>query len=143
MFGFTSGKPSKKRAVSKSARARLYQEVLEAEGYRPEVDEDGDLLFKAEGLTYVLVVGDDHEYFYLVLPHIWEIEDPAERANAVRTAHDLTSQIKVAKIFCDKKGVHCSVEMFIRDPKDVQPVLSRLVMSLQLARMEFTKKMQG
>ena len=46
----------------------MYVSFLLEEGYRPEVDQDGDVVFKREGRTYFIAVNaEDPGFFQLVL----------------------------------------------------------------------------
>lgn len=54
--------------MSKKERARAYVDFLAAEGYRPQMDEDGDVIFKSEGLTFVIITEEEeflHELQFL------------------------------------------------------------------------------
>ena len=129
--------------MSESSRTEAYREFLEEEGYRPKVDEDGDLIFKAEGLTFVLFAADEDETFFkLALPNIWSVEDAAEKAKAVRAAHDITRDVKVAKVYVTKRrSVWCSVEAFFGEQDDFRPVFTRSISAMRTAVREFAEKM--
>jgi hypothetical protein len=50
----------------------LYMAYLSAEGYKPEVNGEGDVKFKKEGLTYYITNNSpDAEFFQIVLPDIY------------------------------------------------------------------------
>ena len=58
-------------------------DFLQEEGYRPSQDEDGDIVFKHEAVTYLLFVEEeDTNYFRLVYPAFWEISTPDEEEKA-------------------------------------------------------------
>ena len=62
-----------------SGPAELYMDFLSGEGYRPTIDNDGDVVFKVEGgLYYIDVDADDAVYFRVVYPNFWSIENPDE-----------------------------------------------------------------
>ena len=60
-------------------KAELYFNYLKEEGFLPRVDDDGDVVFKREGGTYFLKADEeDKQYFQLVFPAFWKLEDPGE-----------------------------------------------------------------
>lgn len=62
-------------------------EFLTVEGFRPFIDEDGDVLFKFEGSTYGVLVGHgDPSFLNLMYLPFWTLDDAAERARAQEAA---------------------------------------------------------
>ncbi len=90
------------------------KDYLEAEGYRPKYDEDGDLMFKAEGKTlFIDSTPNDEPFIRIMLPNIWEIESEAERLQAYRCASEVTMGIKSAKAYVNvHNNVHVTFESF-------------------------------
>jgi len=104
------------------------QGVLTEEGFRPDIDEDGDLIFKYEGNVFFIELDEDDDSFVkLVLPNFWEIESEAEREAACKAALDATAQIKVAKVFPIENQMFSSAELFLPSEESLVPVLSRLL----------------
>ncbi|WP_320172386.1 hypothetical protein [Maridesulfovibrio sp.] len=102
--------------------------VLAEEGFRPEVDEDGDLLFKYEGSTYFIDTEDDDKYFIkIVLPNFWEIESEEERNLASKVALETTASVKAAKVFPVNDDMWAAVEFFLPNEEALAPILSRLL----------------
>jgi hypothetical protein len=57
----------------------IYLDFLSKEGYRPRINEDGDIDFKHEGTEYTVeIIEDDSQYFRLCCA-IWPIEGAEER----------------------------------------------------------------
>jgi hypothetical protein len=121
----------------------LYMEALAEEGYRPKLDEDGDIVFKAEGRTlYIRMYPDDTEYFQLVLPNFWKIESDEEREMALVAANHATRITKVAKVFVTKANTCASIEAFLPDPSLFIKIINRSVAALRNGAEHFAEKMQ-
>jgi hypothetical protein len=100
--------------VSKELQIQAMQDHLRHEGYFPNVDEDGDLVFKAEGRTYVIIADeDDLQFFRMVLPNFWSIDSPEERLQVERAALQVTADVKVAKIFPVEDNTFASMRKFV------------------------------
>jgi len=94
-------------------RAKLFQRFLEEEGYRPTIDNDGDIVFKHEGGTFIILVrGEDDEYFILLYPNFWEIESDEELERAYLACNTANREQKVAKVWVreDRKNVNATLE---------------------------------
>lgn len=124
-------------------KAELFRAYLQAEGYVPRIDEDGDVVFKAEGLTYILFgAEDDPEYFRLAIPNFWPIEDDEERLRVLVAAAAVTAQMKVAKVQVIRDNVWASVEMFVDPIENFTRVFPRSLRTLQATVREFREAMQ-
>jgi hypothetical protein len=121
----------------------LYMETLAEEGFRPKIDDDGDIVFKAEGRTlYIRLYPDDTEYLQLVLPNFWKIESDEERVCATIAANHATRVTKVAKVFVTKNNTCASIEMFLPVPELFVKILSRSVAALGNGAEHFIEKMR-
>ncbi|MEW8977035.1 MAG: hypothetical protein AB2385_01410 [Symbiobacterium sp.] len=113
-------------------KAEMYLNFLKEEGYVPRYDEDGDIVFKVEGLSYLLFASEDDEpYFRLALPFFWKIESPEEHQRALAAACRVNAEIKVVKVYPVEDKVWASVEMLFSPPDGFRPVFGR---ALQLLR---------
>jgi len=129
--------------VSETELQRLYTEYLTEEGYRPEVDEDGDVRFKREGRLYFInVAEDDPEFFTVVLANIWPIESETERS-LVRAAADASNaKSKVSKVFTINDDVWVSIELFVEHPEDFKGVFERAMSGIDNGVAEFIQTMK-
>ncbi len=51
---------------------KVFADYLRSEGYSPQTDKDGDIVFKCEGRTYVVIVSEsDNDYVQIVYPNFW------------------------------------------------------------------------
>jgi hypothetical protein len=134
LFGSDAGKKKK---------LDLYSNYLRSEGYVPEVDKDGDLVFKVEGGTYVLFTHeDDPEYFFILFPSFWPIESEKERSEAYVAANLATAKTKVAKVYVLGDNVSASVELLFGDPEQFKPIFRRALSMLRGAVGMFAEKMK-
>jgi len=121
--------------------------LLEQEGYRGiAADEDGDIRYKAEGLSLVMIFNDrDPGYLRLAVPSFWPIDDDAERATAYRIGNDITRDSKCVSIFVTPNdNVWASVEWLTTGPEAIDgPMLVRLSEMLLAGAGEFRREMQA
>lgn len=129
---------------NENQRREKIQRWLEAEGFRPRLDDDGDLLFDFEGGHYcILSRSSDAEFVHLIYPNFWSIESEEERVRAIQAAHDATRDTKVAKIYVHGDAVHAAVETFHMDVGGFNQTLMRSLSAIRTARGKFTSAMVG
>lgn len=125
-------------------KAELYSNYLRDEGYQPKIDGDGDVVFKAQSLTYILFADeDDREYYRLTIPNFWPIESEKERAQAYAAAGKATAQMKVAKVSVVKDNLWASVEMLIDPIENFTKVFERSLRILQASVEVFRDEMNA
>lgn len=139
--------PRRGRIVVAMSLAAVYVEFLEREGFRPTIDDAGDVLFRCEGRCYYLMVDDDDPtYFRLLFPNFWSIDGALEHQRALLAAADVTAEIKVAKIYVLGDDTQAAAEMFLADPdrlhRDLPRVFDRALRALQGAVHRFCELMQ-
>jgi hypothetical protein len=122
---------------------KLYTDYLTREGYRPEIDKDGDVQFRREGRVYFIIVGEeDPRFFRVVLPNFWKIESDTERAKVLMAADASNAKTKVCKIHTVSGNTWASVELFVDRPEDFQPVFMRAMQSIEIGVRNFVEKMR-
>lgn len=133
----------KKEQTTKEISQQAYMKFLEANGYHPELDKDGDVTFKHEGGNYIIQVDEnDNVYFRLIYPNFWEIESEEERQEVLIAANVANSDIKCAKVFMLRDNVWAVVEIYLTKPDDYEKLLSRSISSIQSVVGSFRSKMQ-
>ena len=76
------------------ATVDLVKNWLSTEGYRYDVDSDGDVHFKYEGINYYFTVdNNDQSFFRIIMPAIYKVE--GNRARVLEAANTITRDIKV------------------------------------------------
>jgi len=131
--------------MTKEERVEMYMAFLVEEGFRPKIEDDDDLVsFKYEGRTYYIIIDEeDEEFFRLVYPNFWEIEDESELAEAKEAAMYATAKTKVAKVFITTNNdVWATVELFCAPPETFKSVLSRCLSAVRSSIESFVSKMR-
>lgn len=131
------------QSPSKAELQQLYMDYLMMEGYKPEVDSDGDVAFKREGKTYFIDVQEnDPEFFRVVIANIWSIDSEEERAQVLVAANDSNSKTKVSKVFTVRDRVWASIDLFVARPEDFKGVFGRAMSALDSGVASFASKMR-
>lgn len=91
--------------------------ILVGEGFRPEIDSDGDIKFKYEGGTYYVINQEDSEYFQILFMSFWRIDGGAELGAAMLAATRANRETKVAKVWAnsDLDRMNASAEIYCSD----------------------------
>ena len=119
--------------------------LLEEEGYsKIRVDEDGDLVFKAEGGNYLFVFdAADPRFVRLMFPSFWPIGDESARRTALDAANEITRGCKGARLYVHGGVVSASVDLLVPDVASVDgAVVVRLVGMVQSAVLRFMGKLK-
>jgi hypothetical protein len=128
-----------------SEAASVYSDYLSGEGYRPEIDSDGDVAFKSEGKSYYIDIDtDDRSFFQLVYPNFWPIEDNEELLKAVFAADAANRKTKVAKVYLrsDHKQVSAAIEIFLPKPEEFGEIFPRALNALRASVSNFVEEMK-
>lgn len=121
----------------------MYFEFLKEEGYVPRYDNDGDIIFKVEGLSYLLFASeDDDEYFRLALPFFWEIESEEERGRVLAAATRVNAEVKVVKVYTVDDNTWASIELLFGSPEHFKPVFGRAIRVLRHGVERFSEIMR-
>lgn len=121
-------------------RRRLYVSYLGEEGYKAQVDDDGDIYFRFEGRNYYIVVDKKDDMFFRILYNgFWAIENGVELARAAVAADYVNRTCKVAKMYLHANGenVSASVELFLDRPESFRYVFQRSMSALRYAVNQF------
>jgi hypothetical protein len=131
------------KAQNGDALRAIFKNFLAEEGFRPEVDDDGDVVFKREGRVFFIDVHeDDPEFFMIALPNIWPIESAEERIQVLSAAAHTNENEKAAKVFTKKDDVWITIEMFVNDPEDFKTVFDRSLEAIDSAVDTFVARMK-
>jgi hypothetical protein len=90
-----------------SKAARMAYDYLSSEGYKPTIDEDDDVLFKAEGFSfYVDNDKSDDTYLQIVLPFIMELkeDDLLSSMAAMAACNQITQDKKIVQAYITDDG---------------------------------------
>jgi hypothetical protein len=90
----------------------LVKEYLAQEGYRYEIDNDGDVHFKYQGVNLFFTdSGNDSNFFRIIMPSIYDVDN--NRVKVLEAANTVTRDIKVLKAFLVGDHLWLSIEIFI------------------------------
>jgi hypothetical protein len=112
------------------AREALYTEFLHAEGYRPDLEKDGQVAFSKGDGKYGILISKDEELFRIV-SGFWQFSGDAERAKARHAANRVMATTKVAKLYIRDDWVWIAVELFFPTPAAFKPVFNRCMQSME------------
>jgi hypothetical protein len=129
--------------MSKQDRAEMYRSYLAEEGFSPKFDSDGDVVFKYEGRSYVIIIDEnDEEFFRLVFPNFWSIDTDEERDKVLMAANYSTAKTKVTKIFTVRDDTWAAIEMFYSPPEAFKIGFRRALSALQTGVNNFLEKVR-
>ena len=125
---------------TKAERTERNVLLLRAAGYAPTVKVPGEIHFKYEGGTYVLMLDDEEAYWSLIYPRFWTIRTEAQRAKAESAAVAATEDLMVGKVYVtsDNADVTAAFEVFL--PPQAAPPLGQAIMTLTVAVDLFKEK---
>lgn len=130
--------------MTKTQRVQDFCDFLRHEGYGPRLDDDGDIVFKKEGRTYVVVLDDDDpECFRILFPGFWKIESSEEAEHVVLAGMKATRETKAAKVYVVRDNACASVEMFCSSPEEPKRVFERCMGAIVTAVNKFVEEMRG
>lgn len=122
----------------------MYTEHLRELGLDAALDDDGDVVFRFEGKTFMLRVDElDPWCFRVVLANIWNVESEADRQVAYRAMERTNALSKVAKAYLVEDQVWLSAESLLPTPEDHRAVLGRSMEALVQALGIFVRALRG
>jgi hypothetical protein len=121
---------------------KIYLSILSDEGFRPEIDSDGDIHFKHEGGNYYILEDSDEQCIYILYPNFRAI-DSEEQVQALRAAATATRTTKAAKVLLTPKGdsVSAAFESLVSAPPEMRHILVRGLRCIQSAVNKFKEEM--
>jgi hypothetical protein len=130
-------------AMTKHERLELYRDFLIEEGFRPRLDDNGNVYFKCEGRTMVIQVDEkDEEFFRLIYPNVWPIESDAELAEVKEASIRATTETKVAKVFPVGEDTWATIEAFYSPADAFKPIFRRCLSALRAGVKTFVASME-
>lgn len=122
----------------------LVVNFLREEGYCPKVDDDGDVVFKCEGRTFLYFGNvEDNDFFQLAMPAIFDVTED-NREMVLETCNAVTREMKVAKcvVVDQQNSVWLFCEMLLDHTPDIGDILPRAIAILQGSQQTFYGKIQ-
>ena len=117
----------------------LVKNWLSTEGYKYDVDNDGDIHFKYEGLhIYFTVDQNDQSFFRLIMPGIYQVEN--NRVRVLEAACKVTRDLKVLKAFLVEDHLWLTIEMFLDTSPEVKDFFPRCLSLMKRGREMIAKE---
>ena len=130
-------------ATTATATGFLLQH-LRAEGYQAQTDSAGDIVFRFEGMGYVLCLdADDIQFGKLLLPNVWPIESPQEQQRVLVALDEVNRRIKLVKGHVVRGQVWFCIEMLLLEPQHWTHFLARATRSMAHAASLFAGEMRA
>ena len=128
---------------TKEQLQELYLENITTEGYRPEIDADGDIQFKVLGSNYFVIIDETDLQFFQVYTGFWLDNITMEEAYEIVNLANRRS--KVAKISlsasdpasedgAERVIVSITAELLVEYPEDFTTIFARAISLLANAR---------
>jgi len=120
----------------------IYFEHLIAEGFRPEIDEDGDILFKVLGSNYFIIIDESDLSFFQVYTGFWlddmMMEDAYDLVNfANRRSKVAKISLSTSEFEPERLIVSITAELLVDHPEDFVFVFNRAISLLANAKSIF------
>lgn len=127
-----------------TAYAEAVLDFLAEEGFRPKLDEDGDVYVKYEGSTCVVLTRSNEPTVLVVaLPYFWELADAAERTRALEAAMFAHRHIRIGRVTVMEDNVSASVNAYLPDEDSFRAVLLSSLDGLKYLAGKFTEHMHA
>jgi hypothetical protein len=118
--------------------------MLADEGYRPTLDEDGDLVFKVEGESYILWSDpNDEDYMRFVTMYLLDDETDANRALALASFMNYRMKAVKFTVLGGGKSAAFSIEAFYGESEHFRPFISRVLKALKAGSDEYFAKLRS
>lgn len=123
----------------------LLMSLITKMGYRPELDDDGDINFCFQmKQVYVLTTDDDTKYVSVLLPKVYAIEEGQE-AMILGICNKMSREMRVVKTFIDDtmKYVSCSYEFFYNEEDELEHQLESALNVCAVLRSFFKRELNS
>jgi hypothetical protein len=128
-------------AYTKKTLQDFYVAYLQKEGFRPEIDDDGNVRFKREGKNFVINIEEQDPSFLKIDTAVVSTDKTPETfRKRLAAANHANNKTKVAKVVAFDDGAIFSIEMWLPKPEDTTAGFERLLNALDYAVDLYRKK---
>ena len=121
----------------------LVLDYLKQQGLMPAFDDDNDIKFKYNMLTFFFFNNDDDErYFRMSLPNIYDVTED-NRFAVLEAINETNKTYKVAKLVVSHDTVWISTEILMDSTPVLDDFIPRLLDIILGARKEFYEQIEG
>lgn len=113
--------------------SELVRDYLSSEGFRHDVDSDGDIHFKFEGMSMFFTQDkNDPQFFRIIVPNLYELEN--NRVKVLEAINAVARDTKVLKAFLVEDKLWLSVELFLDSTPELEDFFPRCMELLKEGR---------
>jgi hypothetical protein len=113
---------------------------LRTEGFAPSIDEDGDIMFKREGIThYVIIDRTEDSPYFLILQRGLNIEEGYDKQKVLQIANEV-NYYKGIKVRLYDTSISIRAEMFLQNAEHFKAVFYRIIALMNFAKNEFQEE---
>ena len=117
---------------------------LREEGYQANLDSDGDIAFRFEGMSYALCFDeDDAQFGKLILPNVWSIDSPEELQRVLAALDEVNRRVKLVKGHAVRGQVWFGIEMLLADQRHWAVFAARAMRAISHAASMFAAEMRA
>ena len=125
-------------------KQELIIDTLQKMGYNPEVDDDGDIVFRYQmKYLYVMNTKDDDSFVTLLFPQFREVEDGKELL-VLGVCNKMTRDLKLAKVYIDRtfKNVSASCDFYYINEESLEDNFKRSLHLISSIRTMFNRELK-
>ena len=122
-------------------KKEMIMEAIKSLGYKPHVDEDGDICVRYQMKTICFMTGEDEEqYISAILPQFSEVIE-GEETLTLAVCNKVGREVKLAKVYIDQtlKSVTASCEFFYTDMESLKINVEHALNILGMIRSAYNK----
>ena len=106
------------------AKIDLVKNWLSSEGYKYEVDSDGDIRFRYQGVNLFFTADEsDPLFFRIIMPNIYELK--GDRVKVLEAINSTCAERKVLKAFVVNDRLWLAIEILIDTTPDIEDFCER------------------
>ena len=130
-----------KTVAARKPKAKAIAKFLKSEGYRPEIDSDGNITFKREGRLYwIITYEDDADYIAVQNPLIRNFTDESEREHVYWAMNEVQLNYKMlCMTMSEDNWVSAEIYILANPFENFSNVLPRAINVLGIAREKFNE----
>ena len=120
-------------------KKEIILEAIEGLGYKPHVDDDGDVCVRFQMKSIYFLTGQEEEqYISAILPQFSEVNE-GEETLTLAVCNNVSREIKLAKVYIDQtlKSVSASCEFFYTDMESLKNNVEHVLNILGLVRSSY------
>lgn len=122
-------------------KKEMIAEAVESLGYKPVVDDDGDICVRYQMKNIYFMTGQDEEpYISAILPQFADVNE-GEETLTLAVCNKMTRDVKLAKVYIDQtlKSVSASCEFFYTDMESLKANVRHSLNILGMVRSTYAR----